>query len=286
LFIYLVDHGSYNRRTDDFFFRLNPTQYIRARDLDAHLDALQTQTNCDVILVVDCCYAGGFVQQCRAPTGKRRVVISSTTPTDLAIYTPPCGAESFSFYFFSFAILGNTIENCFDWTRLAFQGLGNPAGQRPSMDDDNDGDSDKWDGALARQHVLGRYRGFGVNAPTILAVATTQTTSVNQPVTLWAELDPAVEPHEVWAVVIPQSATYVTDQPVTNLTRVNLSFNSSLGRWQASWSPGTKHIGQNTVTYFALSEDTLGIGLVATPRCSGLIVCGPTSVRIPWELFE
>jgi hypothetical protein len=287
LFIYLIDHGERNRQTGDFFFRLNPTQYIRALDLDAHLDTLQMLTNCDVVLIVDCCYAGGFVQQCRAPAGKRRIVIAATTPQNLAIYSPPAGAESFSFYFLSFAMLGSNLKDSFEWTRLAFQAIGNPAGQVPWLDDDNDGDSDKWDGVLlARQHVLGRNRGIGANAPTILSVATTQTTSVNEPVTLWAGLDPAVVPREVWAVVIPRSATYIVDQPVTNLIRVNLSYSASLKRWQAAWSPGMEHIGRAAVTYFAMSDDALGIGLVATPKSSAVIVRSPTSARIPWQLFK
>jgi WD40 repeat protein len=291
LFIYLVDHGSYNSQTGDWFFRLNATQYIRARDLDAHLDALQTRTGCEVILIVDCCYSGGFVQQCKAPSGKRRVVIASTTASDLSVYTPPAGTESFSFFFLSFAIQGNTIEDCFDWTVVAFQAMGNPVGQRPWLDDNNDGVSSKLDGALAARFVLGRYPAFGLTAPTILDVATTQTAEVGRsgagkPVVLWARLDAAVAVREVWAVVIPTRARYGAGDPVTNLTRVNLAFNASLGRWQATWSPGLQHSGPCTVTYFATGEDPLGTRLVATPRSSGLRVLGPTSVRAPWHLFK
>jgi len=286
LFVYLIDHGSYNSQTGDFSFRLNPTQYIRARDLDSHLDTLQTRTGCEVILIVDCCYSGGFVQQCRPPAGKRRVVISSTTPQNLAIYSPPAGAESFSFYFLSFAIQGNTLEDCFEWTSLSFSAMGNPAGQSPWLDDNGDGVSNKWDGSVAARNVLGRYPAFGLNAPTILSVATTQTVLLNKPVVLWATLDTAVPTTQVWAVVVPKNAGYAPGQPVTNLTRVNLSFNAGLNRWQATWAPPLAHAGQNTVTYFAMSEDAIGTRLVATPKSAGLRVHGGTSVRIPWQLLE
>jgi hypothetical protein len=293
LLIYLIDHGKYNSTTGNWYFRLNPNDDISARDLDAHLDALQNRTNCDVILIVDCCYAGGFVQQCRPPAGKRRIVIAATTPTDLAIYTPPVGSESFSFYFLSFAFMGSTLKDCFDYARLSFAAIGNPAGQVPWMDDDGDGDSDKWDGGeghLARQHVLG-YGGFGSNAPTILSVATTQTVAYDRPAQLWARLDEAASTStsEVWAIVVSKTTTYVAGQPVTNLTRVNLAYNSSLKRWQATWTPDTKkHVGQNIVTYFALGKAQSGndLVLVAMPRTSGLRVLGPTSVSQPWHQFR
>jgi WD40 repeat protein len=286
LFIYLVDHGSYNSQTGEWSFRLNATQYIKASDLDSHLDTLQTRTGCEVILIVDCCFSGGFVQRCKAPAGKRRVVISSTTPQNLAIYSPPAGAESFSFYFLSFAVLGNTLKDCFKWTQLSFATMGNPAGQAPWMDDNNDGQSNKSDGTLAARHVVGRYPAFGLNAPTILDVASTQSVYVRDPVVLWARLDAAVAAKEVWAVVISTRAGYAPGEPVTNLTRVNLAFNSTLNRWQATWSPRLEHSGLCTVTYFAVSEDLLGTRLVATPKSSGLRVLGPTSVRLPWSLFE
>jgi hypothetical protein len=90
----------------------------------------------------------------------------------------------------------------------------------------------------------------------------------------------------VWAIVVSKTTTYVAGQPVTNLTRVNLAYNSSLKRWQATWTPGTKHAGQNIVTYFALGKAPSGNDLVAMPRTSGLRVLGPTSVSRPWHQFR
>ena len=272
LFVYLVDHGSYNPTTGQWYFRLNQNDYINAHDLDAHLDALQAATGCEVVLIVDACYSGGFVQECTATSGTRRVVVSSTTPTDLSIYTPPVGAESFSFFFFSFAILGNTIENCYDWTDLAFQAMGNPAGQRPWMDDDNDGDSDKWDGKLAARHVLGRYPAFGLNAPTITDVAATRTVALGESAVLWAQLSEAVAAKEVWALLIPQGVSYTSSEPVTNLARVNLARSATPNRWQATLWPAAQKVGSFSVVYFAMSEDALKTRLLATPVAAGLTI--------------
>ena len=103
---------------------------------------------------------------------------------------------------------------------------------------------------------------------------------------IWAKLDTAVATTQVWAVVVPKNATYTAGQPVTNLTRVNLSFNPALNRRQATWAPPLRHAGQNAVTYFAMSEDALGTRLVATPKSAGLRVHGGTAVRIPWQLLK
>ncbi|MCX8036416.1 MAG: WD40 repeat domain-containing protein [Candidatus Sumerlaeia bacterium] len=285
VFIYMIDHGTYNSQTNDYFFRINPTEYIRAKDLDTHLDALQAKTGCEVILIVDCCFSGGFLQQCRAASGVKRIVITSTTEKNPAVYSPPAGAESFSFYFFSYAILGNTLDNCYKWTRLSFTTMGNPAGQTPWMDDNNDGVSNKNDGALAARHVFGRYPAFGLNAPLILSVATTQTVASGKTATLWARLDAAVAAKSVWAVVIPRNVEYASGQPVTSLTRVNLAWNAGQNRWQAAFQPDLRHVSLCTVTYFAESEDTLGTRLIATPMSSGLRVA-MTSADRAWWLYE
>lgn len=71
----------------------------------------------------------------------------------------------------------------------------------------------KNDGALASQQVFGRFPAFGLKAPTILDVATTQTVAVRTPVTLWARLVVAVVAKAVWAVVIPRFVDYRSGQP-------------------------------------------------------------------------
>lgn len=265
VFIYLLDHGDYSSQPDRWRFRLNQTEYISARDLDAHLDALQTQTATEIILVVDCCFSGGFIRQCTAAPGIRRVVLSSTTPDDLAVFSPPVGAESFSFNFLSFAIQGSTINDCYYWTKLAFLAMGNPAGQDPWMDDNGDGVSDFHDGDLAALHVLGRYPAFGLSAPDIRDVASTTTVGVGDTVSLWAQMNSAVPTRSVWAVVVPESQDYTSTNPVTDLTRVDLFYNLGAGRWEAAWIPQWEHIGSCAVTYFAVGEDALGTDLVAFP---------------------
>jgi hypothetical protein len=285
LFVYLVDHGDRNTQTGEWFFRLNSTDFLSATDLDRHLDTLQSRTGAEVILIVDCCYAGGFVTKCKATAGQRRLVIASTTPSALAVFTLPKAPDSFSSFFFVYALLGNCLRDCFDWTRTSLRSMGSAAGQDPSMDADGDGDWDKWDRDIAATYALGSRIGYALNAPTIVDVAATQTIAGGQSVVLWAKLAPAPAAKEVWAVVVPSDAVYTPGQPVTTLTRVNLAWSASAGRWQATWRPVAEHHGQCTVTYFAVGEDSLGTRLVATP-VSRLLRVVATSVRIPWRLLE
>jgi len=286
LFIYLIDHGDYSSQRGDYYFRLNATpQYIWARDLDHHLDDLQAQTGCEVILIVDCCKAGGFVQH---TTGTRRIVIASTTPEADAIFPGLEGENSFSFTFLSKASLGQTLDKCFESTLRFFEIMQNPAGQEPWMDDNGDGKWDKWDGAaggLASRNILGRYPLFGLNAPTILEVAPAQRALVGRPVVLWAKLDEVANTTAVWALILPKSGEYGAGGPVTELTRVNMTFNAATGRWQAAWSPEMKHVGECTVTYSAMSEDSLKTRLLAVPMSSLLLIPGATSVGSPWQLY-
>jgi WD40 repeat protein len=271
LFIHLVDHGS--RNPPNWFFRLNENEYTTASELDQHLDDLQRRTNCEVVLIVDCCYAGGFVQQCVPEPGMRRVVVASTTASNLAIFPEPQGAESFSSFFLSFAIRGNNIWNCFDWSRMVFQSMGSLVpGQVPWLDDNRDGRSDKNDGALASQIVLGRFPPFGLNAPTIEAAADTQTVTMAQPVSLWAQLNEAVEVRQVWALLLPEGLTYAPDEPVAALPRVNLAYDPGDHLWKALLLAGSQRVGGLTVVYFAMSEDTLGTRLLATPVARGVTV--------------
>jgi WD40 repeat protein len=272
LFVYLIDHGTYNTQTQDWYFMLNPTENINAHDLDAHLDALQAATGCEVIVVVDCCYAGGFVRECAATSGTKRVVIAATTPYDLAVYPQPAGAESFSFIFLSYAILGNNLRDCFQWTRDSIVTMGSPGGQLPWLDDNGDGFSTSSDGALASRHVLGRYPAFGLVAPRIVAVASSQTATLGQPVALWAQMGEAVAVEEVWALVIPRAGTYAPGQPVTNLIRVDLEPSGTPNRWEAVLEAARQPVGEFKVVYYAVSADPQGTRLPATPVASGLTI--------------
>jgi hypothetical protein len=284
LVVYMIDHGSYNVQTGEYYFHLNPDEVIKASELDAHLDALQSRTGTEVILIVDCCFSGGFVAQCTAPPDARRIVISSTTENALAVFPSPVGAESFSYHFLSFAILGNTLKDCFNWTRLAFRAMGNMAGQEPWLDDNSDGVSGKTDGALAARHVLGRYPAFGLTAPRILDVAATETVAVGETCTLWAQLGEAVAAREVWALVVPEQQVYDWGEPVTQLERVDLAPCGVPNRWEATWTPTSEFHGLCRVTYFAVSDDPLNTNLMAMPISSGLTVLG-TPVRLPWQLL-
>ena len=69
LFVYLVDHGGDSSGAG--YFRLNETEILTATNLDAWLDHLQNTYTTKVTVLIDCCYAGSFLDEL-AYTGTAR----------------------------------------------------------------------------------------------------------------------------------------------------------------------------------------------------------------------
>ena len=275
LVIYLIDHGL----PSPWKFQINSNEWILASDLDDRLDALQAQTGGEVILIVDCCYSGGFVWGCTPPQGKRRIVISSTTPGSLVGISVEDAFYSFSFPFL-LKMAGNTptLWDCFDYAyqilscRLRDEYL-------PLLDANGDGISDpKSDGDLARRCGLGRYPLFSFNAPSLTAVAPMAVVRVGEPVALWAQVDPDVPTTSVWAVLTPEQPTTVT----TELLQVDLAQSATPGRWEGQWI-AAEPAGFYRVAYFALNVDPLGNRLLSLPRTEYLYVFAVTAARLPWQ---
>jgi hypothetical protein len=74
---------------------------------------------------------------------------------------------------------GWNINESFLWARIAVRGLTDFA-QNPLLDDDGDGDSDKWDGATARTTWIGAAFVTGADLPLIGNWATTVTLTASQ----------------------------------------------------------------------------------------------------------
>jgi hypothetical protein len=237
-----------------------------------------------VLLVVDCCQAGGFVQQCTASTDTKRIVIASTTPDAPAVFSSPQGSDSFTFDFLSYAILGNTIFDCFRWTRLSFGARRCPWGQVPWLDDNGDGVFDKRDGQLADRAVFGRYPAFGMVAPTIREIGTPLGVEPASTATLWADLGQAVPAVEAWAVVVPEQGTYDPSVPVSDLARIELAPGTLGHIWEGTWTVPPAQ-GYYVATFFAVGEDSLGTRLLASPVATRIMVGAPTAVRTPWQLL-
>jgi hypothetical protein len=98
LVIYMVGHGG------DGFYTIHDER-IDAADLDSWLDDLQSNIPGKVVLIYDAPYSGSFISKLTAPSGKQRIVITSTS-ADQHNYSLYNGEISFSHSFWK------TIHNC------------------------------------------------------------------------------------------------------------------------------------------------------------------------------
>jgi hypothetical protein len=96
--IYMVGHGGYG------FYTINDER-IDAADLDSWLDDLQSNIPGKVVLIHDAPYSGSFISKLTVPSGKQRIVITSTS-ADQHNYSLYNGEISFSHSFWK------TIHNC------------------------------------------------------------------------------------------------------------------------------------------------------------------------------
>ncbi|MBX3730508.1 MAG: WD40 repeat domain-containing protein, partial [Candidatus Sumerlaeia bacterium] len=111
LMILMIDHGY---KTGDFMaFRLNPTEAVLTTTMNGWLNDLQNAAPVDVTLVVDSCYSGRFVLDCKKtnaiPAARDRIVIASTSPTAESVFLPAPDLTSFMHTFLGSAYMGNSM---------------------------------------------------------------------------------------------------------------------------------------------------------------------------------
>ncbi|MBN1867428.1 WD40 repeat domain-containing protein [Candidatus Sumerlaeota bacterium] len=229
LMVLMIDHG---HRTSDFMaFRMNQTQVLPSTVLDGWLDDLQASHRVDVSLIVDCCYSGQFVEDCRltesektgALAGRRRIVAASTGPESEAVFRPAPDLTSFMHLFLGSAYMGNSIGEAWRACEQFFN-LFPVADQTPLIDDGTTGT------AIADREFFGATWAYGVQATVdandffpVFENWTTETlVEPGAPVTLWVETLSAASPDEVVAVVRPPAPDVISGQPVSSLGQLSL----------------------------------------------------------------
>jgi len=113
LMIYLIDHG-----TKGGGFLIDSTNKIFASQLKTTLDSYQAKTNRKVVVVVDSCYSGAFVDMLK---GKDRVVISSGTKDELVQMST--SGISFTNYFIKSLSDKKSIKDSFTLASSTYTGI-------------------------------------------------------------------------------------------------------------------------------------------------------------------
>jgi len=243
LLIVMIDHGYKSGET--VAFRINPTQAVLTTELDGWLNALQHAAPMDVTLLVDCCYSGRFVTDCKKrvsesdaqlgiPAARDRIVISSTSEHAEAVFLPAPDLTSFMHTFLGSAYMGNSMGEAWRSGRRFFEAFP-VAGQVPRLSDgeiDTADDPTTTSTPRANHEFFGASWAYGVQAdrninsffPVFASVTPANVTvDVGTTVTLRATLLPYQSPLAISAALRPPAPTVLSGEPITGLPRVALT---------------------------------------------------------------
>ncbi|MCP5150622.1 MAG: carboxypeptidase regulatory-like domain-containing protein [Chromatiales bacterium] len=267
--VYLTDHGG------EGAFRLSATEIVTAAELDGWLDILQQRITGEVVVIYDACAAGSFVPALRPPPGRQRVVIASSSASEVAHFTGH-GLLSFSSFFWTQVFNGRSVGEGFDRASAAM-GFA-PSTQTPLVDADGDGVANE---AADTARIADRFVGAGTvvasDAPVIGAVSAPQTITGASEATLTAfgvADDDGIA--RVWAVLRPpdyqpgSTDNAVTEMPELELLETAPGSGEYRGVHAGFTTPGTYQIA-----VYAL--DTLGN--TSLPKLTTVSVGNPTTRR-------
>jgi len=256
LFVYLVDHG-YDS-DGNASFSLNPSEKLTAYELDVWLDALQDKANIDVVVLIDCCFAGSFIDEMTYDGPSERVVIASSDDSQATWFIAD-GLVSFSDSFFGAVMLGLNVREVFELARDSMATY-----QQAWMDDNSDGVYDGSDGPVAEQMVIGSGIFAGKDIPQIGEVSGNQVLTGETVAELEAdEVISAYPIARVWCMIVPPDYEPDPHNPVASLSEIDLAYDSTTGSYRATYS-GFSQLGIYKVIYYATDI----WGSVSLPRQS------------------
>ncbi len=255
VFIYLVDHGGDSSGAG--YFRLNASEVLTASNLDLWLDRIQDRYSNAVTVVIDCCYAGSFLDELAYHGTARRTVIAACG-TNEPTYFVSGGLVSFSDAFFSGVMLGLDLADCFSFAKTSIQVY-----QGAMVDDNGDGRYvEGVDGNASRDIAVGVTLVAGRDIPQIGSVCANQALNGDSAATLWAGDVVSGNPiQRVWCLVAPPGYSPDPANPVDDVPEIELPFSASSGRYQGAYG-GFGQKGTYQVQFYA--QDIWGS--IAVPR--------------------
>ena len=290
LLIFMEDHGE----AEKFLMRGGASpQYLTADELDSWLDTLQSTLPGKVILVYDACNSGSFIARLTPPSDKKRFILTSSTPDQVAYFLNL--NHSFSSHFWS-TFSGKSGDKTVMTDALDRAATEMASYQTAQLDADGDGvpnqPSDYTELASHEGTIYALRRQFYYKDRTkpIIAYISDDQTSNGNSALLWARSvydydGDAIE--RVWAEVIaPDFNPDSTGQTVVNLPSISLTDPEFDGMYLATCPDDAANCppdfsfdkqGTYIITYYA--EDSSGI--YSLPRTSLVRQYGGTLNIVP-----
>jgi len=117
LYVYLIDHGGIDT------FKLFPNVNLSASDLDDYLDIFQNSTGRAVVVVIEACKSGSFVDDLMTDA-MNRIVITSADNRDSYMHLD--GSISFTQFFADYLYEGNSFQSSFEKALKKLRWSGTP----------------------------------------------------------------------------------------------------------------------------------------------------------------
>jgi hypothetical protein len=210
LYIYMADHG-----VEDTFL-VATGEFLTAVQLNTYLDSFQKDTGRDVILFIEACYSGSFMDDIQSDMYKRLVITS--VDADNPAYLSSGGTTSFSSFLMSYLYKGETLEQSLNLAKADLQSVGLPFNKMsPQL---------QGDPSLMSLKVGGDFVLAGL-FPEITGNTADQSLTSDDTLSLYADVSSAIGGLEVWAVIVPPdytppSVTGDYDTPLDELPKVFL----------------------------------------------------------------
>ncbi len=248
LLLYITDHGGNGT------FQLNENQILDATTLDGWLDEVQSTISERLIFVYDACKSGSFLELLTPPTGKERIVITSTTADEYAWFEGD-GVLSFSYQFWTHIHVNAYLAKAFNVGREMMEN-----DQSAWLDANGNGVPNEKADDISKI-VIGRGRVAAALPPFVGYVSGKQILTGGTSASFWASnvggLNPVVQ---VWAIFIPPGDRPSND-PIINFPKVDLWDADQDGTYEATYN-GFTSVGTYQVMVYAKDVD----GAISMPK--------------------
>jgi len=235
LFIYMIDHGG------DQTFRMSATELLQAQEIDSWLDTIQGAIPGTVTLVYDACRSGSFLTHLLPPTGKDRILATSTQANQKAVFASG-GTLSFSWLFWGHMFNGSSFYDSFISARTSVEMLYD---QTPQIEANNNGlSNDKQDLIIAQAVKIGNETKTADDIPYIGDISPPSTLNQDSGMIYAEGVIDSDGISRVWAVISPPDYSPgsldvpVTDFPVFDLLPVAGKDNRYEGTYEGFTSDG------------------------------------------------
>ena len=244
LYVILIDHGVQNGAVTDFILNEdgNAQSRLSPADLAGALNTFQGSgqgNGKDVVLMLDFCYAGGFLPALSHSYGPNTLrVVTSAALANQTVQMPARGLLSFSSYWLGAGYQGFDLEHTFNLARSSMESsvprIGSPAApvQQPQLDDDGSGAQSSVDGAAARQLTLGRSFVVGQDIPIIDEVSPDQILGGARAEAL-ITIGKVTSVHPINRAFCSVSDAAAGIDPVVNQPSFELEYNRSTQKYEA-----------------------------------------------------